>query len=265
MFTKTMRSMKKARGQSMVEFALISFFLFFLILGIIEMGRLFFVFSEVNNAAQEGSRYAILRPRDLYSADEAQRRTAQGTVVPTLVVVPNGSCNIVDKTREKVVGVPRTAVHVDVTYDNGNGTPTAVPNTYEGINVVTAPGGINRIAVEATYRYEFMTPLFSVFAPNGITIKMRSARTIQRFGDEPYNCAVSYTPAPTLTPRPTFTSTPTRTPTSTSTPTPTNTRTVTHTPTRTPTSPALTPTRTPTSTSTATTTPTRTTTPTPTP
>jgi Flp pilus assembly protein TadG len=242
----------KARGQSTIEFALVSIILFFLILGVIEVGRLLYVFSVINNAAQEGSRYAMLRPRDFYNADEAQRRIDQGTAVPTRVVVANGACNAVDKAREKIVGVLPSDVEVMITFDNGDGTPTPAPSTFEELNVVTAPGGVNRIAVETSYTYRFMTPFFSALAPNGFTMRSRSARTILRFGNEPANCRISYTPAPTRTPTSTPTNTPTRTPTwtatSTVTRTPTPVNTATNTPTRTPTlSPTSTasPTRTP--------------------
>src|SRR5688572_2739448 len=133
----------KLRGQGTIEFALVAFVLFFLILGIIEVGRLLYVFSAVSNAAQEGSRYAMVRPRDFFNLAEAQRRISQGTAVPTHVVVANGACNVVDKTREKVVGIPPADVRVHITFDNGNGTPTPVPSDYDDFQVVVAPSGIN--------------------------------------------------------------------------------------------------------------------------
>jgi hypothetical protein len=244
-----------------------------LILGIIEMGRLLFVYSVVSNAAQEGVRYGIIRPRDIFAEYEVQTRVAQGTPpasFPTWVVVPNGACNVVDKTREKVWGVPRNELIVHVWFDNGDGTPIPIPATKEGLLGLAAPP--NRIAVETNYRYEFIVPFVSVFAPNGITIKMRSARTMEGLGWEPESCTINLTPAPTPPAPPTATATnsrtplptappPTRTPTGTSTPGPSPTRTATRTiaPTWT-TTPTITrtPTRTATPTITATPTVTRT-------
>src|SRR5205085_4379278 len=94
-----------SRGQSVVEFALISLFLFTLMFGVIEAGRFLFVYNIISNSAQEGVRYAIIRPRDLFSASEAATRVAQGTPVPTYVVVPDGSCNVIQKTQDKVYGI----------------------------------------------------------------------------------------------------------------------------------------------------------------
>ena len=204
-----------------------------LILGIIEVGRLLFVYSVVSNAAQEGVRYGIIRPQDMFSVSERQTRVAQGTTIPTVVVVPNGACNIVDKTREKVWGVPRNELIVSVWFDNGDGTPTVVPDDMT-IGELTALASVqNRIAVETSYRYEFIVPFMSIFAPSGINIKMRSARTIENFDIDPYNCVMNWVPAPTPPPPPT------RTPTFTSTPRPTHTASIT------PTSPPFTATSTP--------------------
>ncbi len=189
------------------------------------MGRFLLVYNVVSNSAQEGVRYGIIRPRDLFSASEASNRRTLGTPVPTQVVVADGSCNVIDKTREKVWGLQSSNLKVAVWFDNGNGTPTAVPMDYDELSKATLPG--NRINVESVYHYEFIVPFFQVFAPGGIDVKMRSARTILRWGDEADSCTVSMTPAPTYTAGPTATYTPTATatdtPTSTNTATPTNT------------------------------------------
>lgn len=49
-----------ARGQSMVEFALIAPILFLVILATLEAGRFIFHYELVNNATREGARYAIV-------------------------------------------------------------------------------------------------------------------------------------------------------------------------------------------------------------
>jgi Flp pilus assembly protein TadG len=48
------------RGQAMVEFALVGTILIALIFGILEMGRLVFINSELENAASEGAHYAAI-------------------------------------------------------------------------------------------------------------------------------------------------------------------------------------------------------------
>jgi hypothetical protein len=193
----------------MVEFALVSVILFMLLLGIIELGRFLLVYNVVSNSAQEGVRYGIIRPRDLYSASEATNRKILGTPIATQVIVPDGACNIVDKTREKVWGLPRADLLVNVWFDDGDGTPTVVPVIPETVPEVIVHG--SRINVQATYRYQFIVPFFSMFAPNGVNVRMNSARTILRNGDQPDPCTVNVTPVPSYTASPTRT--PTRAPT----------------------------------------------------
>jgi hypothetical protein len=208
-----------------------------LILGIIEMGRLLFVYSVVSNAAQEGVRYGIIRPQDMFSVSERQTRVARGTTIPTVITVPNGNCNIVDKAREKVWLVPKNDLIVNVWFDNGNGTPTQVPTDITRVKDLLAyTGEQNRIAVETSYRYQFIVPFLSVFAPSGFDVKMRAARTIENFEVDPRPCKMNATPAPPPPPPPTRTPVPSNTAqatrTSTITPTqppPTITRTVTRT------------------------------------
>lgn len=234
------RPRRATRGQSLVEFAIVSIVLLMLILGIIEMGRLLFVYSVVSNAAHEGVRYGIIRPQDLYARYEMETRVAQGTAVPTAVVVDNGRCNVVDKAREKVWLVPKNELIVNVWFDNGNGTPTVLPSGIDKVtDLVPYVGEQNRIAVETKYRYQFIVPFVSVFAPNGIDIKMRAARTIENFEFDPRPCAMDWNPAFTPVPRPTYTPVPTETPRPTRTPTISPTSpppTITRTPSRTPTS-----------------------------
>ena len=259
---------RRARGQGLVEFALVSILLFIFLLGIIEMGRFLFAYSVVSNAAQEGSRFGITRPRAAFDGNARSTSVARGTAVPTYIVVPNGACSVVSKTLDRALGLPRADIKVAVWYDNGNGTP--IPITASNYNAVISRG--NRIVVEASYNFQFIAPFISKFVPNGINVKMNSARTMLTNGDGamppcefstaiaalPPTLTATSTPTPTLTRTATMTLTATRTPTRTSTPistiTPTATRTgtPTGTATRTPTGTA---TRTPTGTATRTPTP----------
>src|SRR5437870_13427112 len=69
-------------GQSLVEFALVGVILFSFLMGIIDAGRLLFTYSVVSNAAQEGSRYGIARPRDVLGPSDAATATAVMTLTP---------------------------------------------------------------------------------------------------------------------------------------------------------------------------------------
>jgi hypothetical protein len=56
----------RPRGQAVVEFALVAPFLFLLIVGIIEAGRLVFNYHTLNHAAREGARYAIVHGENAF-------------------------------------------------------------------------------------------------------------------------------------------------------------------------------------------------------
>src|SRR5690349_3144655 len=106
------QEVKKARsGQSLVEFALVGVILFTFLLGIIDAGRLLIAYSIVSNAAQEGTHYGAIRPRDVLGpTDATQVATAiaatptaeQHGYTPEQVVSSDTGCSIVSKTREKI-------------------------------------------------------------------------------------------------------------------------------------------------------------------
>src|SRR5512147_2832453 len=58
MFHKTVRRKTlRERAQGMVEFALVLPLLLLLIFGVIELGRMFVIYSSVNSASREAARY----------------------------------------------------------------------------------------------------------------------------------------------------------------------------------------------------------------
>ena len=214
-------------GQSLVEFGLISVILFAFLTGIIDVGRLLLTYSVVSNAAQEGTRYAEVRPRDVMGPTDATAVAANITLTPVAdrhaytqaqVVTDDASCSIFAKSRERAFGVTQSAIKVAVWYDRGDDTPIPIPATTATPYLETAAVPGNRVVVETSYHFDFIVPYMSIFIPNGINVKMRAARTIMGTGDAPNNCTVNYTPAPTYTPSATFTSTSTATATPTPTP-----------------------------------------------
>jgi len=62
------RNIPSDKGQELVEFALILPILLVLLLGVIEFGRLIFIYNTIANAAREGARYAIVDPANASSA-----------------------------------------------------------------------------------------------------------------------------------------------------------------------------------------------------
>src|SRR5437867_10879887 len=96
-------------GQSLVEFALVGVILFSLLLGIIDAGRLLFIYSVISDAAQEGTHYGAIRPRDVLGPTDATRVATSIAAIPTAdqhsyldrqVVSSDTSCNIVCQSRE---------------------------------------------------------------------------------------------------------------------------------------------------------------------
>ena len=267
------KTAKRKKAQSIVEFALILPLLLFVILAIIEFGRLLVIYITVSTSAREGARYG-------------------SAVGPA----PSGAprymdCNgmITSATRAGLLADVQPA-DVQLSYDNGpgsgliSGCPPA-PNT-----VLLGA----RVLVTVTVDYQPVIPIFSIFGlPEVLNVHSNSSRTIIKnvavgtadVPPPPPPSGHSPTPTPTHTftpsPTPTFTPlpttvtptlepttlTPTPSPTSTATGTltPSPTITETPTPTLTPTGPTSTPTGTPTPTDTPSPTPTPTITPTATP
>jgi hypothetical protein len=86
-----LRIIKKTeqRGQGLVEFALVLPLLLLLVWGVIEFGRVLYIYTEVSNAAREAVRYGVARGRNSFTDGpnyldcEGIRRAARSTAVLT--------------------------------------------------------------------------------------------------------------------------------------------------------------------------------------
>jgi len=67
-----MKRSSRFSGQSMIEFALLIPILFFLIMGLFDIGRAVFYYAVLNHAAREGSRYAVVQSYCHYRADPGE-------------------------------------------------------------------------------------------------------------------------------------------------------------------------------------------------
>jgi Flp pilus assembly protein TadG len=56
-----MRNYKASKGQSLVEFALVFPLFFFMVTGLLDLGRAVFAYTTMNTAVREGTRYAIVQ------------------------------------------------------------------------------------------------------------------------------------------------------------------------------------------------------------
>ncbi|MEA3308793.1 MAG: TadE/TadG family type IV pilus assembly protein [Chloroflexota bacterium] len=183
------------KGQTLVEFALILPLLLLILFGIIEFGRILFIYSNLFNAAREGVRYGITMPRD-YDG-------------------------IAQHVEDAIVAVPDDDVNIGVWYDDG---PQSANTFTDSAQVVVG----QRVIVYMEYDVGYLTPLFEPFL-NDMQLQTKSARTIQSVGNlvnapPPEAPGVPDTATPTATATPVETATPTNTSTetatSTATPTP---------------------------------------------
>jgi len=88
--------MKKNRGQSLIEFALIIPILLGIILITIDLGRAVYYYSVLYNAAREGARYGIIYPSDTSGIITTTRNYAIGmnpgdVAVTPQIIIPNAS------------------------------------------------------------------------------------------------------------------------------------------------------------------------------
>ncbi|MBO9370827.1 MAG: pilus assembly protein [Chloroflexi bacterium] len=81
---------RKQRGQSLVEFALVLPLLILLLGGVLELGRLFFAYVAVTDAAAEGATYASIYPRATIHQITERAQAASGGLIqldPSMVQV----------------------------------------------------------------------------------------------------------------------------------------------------------------------------------
>ncbi len=184
-------------AQGIIEFAFISLILFTLLLGILEMGRMMFLFSQVASAAQEATRFAVIHPYQIMPLgdDCSNPPLCTQRAYPTAAHTDN-PCNIVYQGRIRTVLVPTNTISIEVGYDHGDSTPANV------FPLQSPPGftpGTDRVVVTATYQFHFLTGLIDNFAPNGIDLRMVSARTImadEENAPSPAECPEYPTSAP---------------------------------------------------------------------
>jgi hypothetical protein len=119
-----------ARGQALVEFALVAPIFFLVLLSIVEFGRYVYTVQILNDAAREGARYAIVHG--------SQALCPSGRMPGGLGVVnpcdPNAQNvkDLVARDSTAVTGVNASMVYVVYTpFGNARGQPVTVSVTYQ--------------------------------------------------------------------------------------------------------------------------------------
>lgn len=126
--------MKRQRGTSTVEFALVATLFFILLFGVIEFGRLFFVWNTLNEGTRRGARVAAVSAmNDGAIANVAIFNSPSGSGTPVLPGLDTGN--------------------VEVVYLDENGA------------VTTSAAAVRFVQVAITgYQHSFMVPLvYSTF------------------------------------------------------------------------------------------------------
>ncbi len=214
----------KEHAQTMVEFALVFPFILLITYGIIEFGRMVFIYTAVTGAAREGARYGA----------------AAGDLGNNLTRYYMDCTGILNAVQRGAILTPINSNDVTIWYDHGPDTNhiknTCPPEDANGKDLINIG---DRIGVHVVAHF---SPIIPILGVDGFDINSENARTILVNVDVvgtpmppmPTN-TLTRTPGPSPTRTPNYT--PTISPTSTQSGTPTHTPTVTQTwdPTQTPT------------------------------
>lgn len=124
------------RGQSLVEFAFVTFLLFLLVFAVIDFGRLFFVQMTLQHAVREAGRFAV-------TGNKLQDPNNPGQFLTRVN-------SIKEVARRSAAGLDVSAI--DVSSASGSG---------------SAGGPDQSVTISLTHSLKFATPLIRVFFPNG--------------------------------------------------------------------------------------------------
>lgn len=144
------RRFRTEEGQGLLEFALGFTVLMMILTGVADLGRAYFTYVALGNAAGEGAAYGSFRPRCRSAADDYDCGS------------PN---NVVDRVRnESQYGLIQT--------DNIDAVIVETPNP-------TTPQIGDPITVTVIYEYEFVMPLYRVAGIESIPLRARAVQAIR--------------------------------------------------------------------------------------
>ncbi len=138
----TFRVSRSERGQSLVEFSLMLVILLTILSLVLDLGRAFYSFIAIQNAAGEGALYAAINPRCPHSASASTCTNPNNVDYRAKYESPNG---LVDPQE----------MDIQVTYADGT-------DQYSDVSTIEG----NPITVTVLYRFTMVGP-FSVAVPGG--------------------------------------------------------------------------------------------------
>jgi TadE-like protein len=161
---KTHSSLRKRRGQALAEMAVMVPFLVIGMMGMLDLGRAFYYQIALTNAVREAARYGAL---PYYTG-----LTPACQAIPPSITGPGLSCpvpgdqKIRDRLKQELTG---TGFFV--------GDANIVINPTEGTRVTncgTTGSCQYALKVEATYKFNFITPIIGDLIGNPLTLKTSS-------------------------------------------------------------------------------------------
>ncbi len=155
--TKKMKLFRLENAQTMVEFALVFPLILIITYGMIELGRMVWIYAAVTTAAREGARYGA----------------ASGNAGGKLFYQDcTGIKNAVKRT---AILVPITDANISISYDNGTSPSRSWASCPPPKNPFDWIESGDRIIVRVSATYQ---PVIGFLGIQGFTITSRNARTI---------------------------------------------------------------------------------------
>ena len=152
-----MKVLKQESGQAITETAMATSLLLLLVLGVVEMGQVFFVKLTLQNAVRTAGRYAITG--SCVGSGSSCSLSRYNSIVQ---VLQNSSAGILKPANLSEVRINCT--------DNGGGCPNA------------AGGPTDAISISVSHPFHFVSPLVSRFFPAGsYTINVSARFTNEQF------------------------------------------------------------------------------------
>jgi Flp pilus assembly protein TadG len=128
MFRRNSRPADEGRGQSLVEFAFLTPLALLLLLGTIDLGRLYANYVDLKHAARDGAGYGLIKPTD--TAGMKSHVLAAGVPVNTTPAATcTGTCTTVGGTGTVVVSATSTFSPITLGFFTWMGVPGTVTLT----------------------------------------------------------------------------------------------------------------------------------------
>lgn len=136
------RALSDQQGQSLVEMAILMVVLLLIMAGVLDLGRMYFTYLALQNAAGEGAAYGAINPEWVDSSDNADPNNI------TYRVRNESTGNLIDWSSTNIV-----------------------------VDVPTVEGG-EPITVTVTYVFEVITPVMQAITGETITLGARDTQLI---------------------------------------------------------------------------------------